>query len=124
MRATMFWRALRRRCPYCGQRDVFRSWGQMRDECPGCGHHFEREEGYWVGAMIVNLGVAQLLFMAWFVGGMAVTYPDIPWTPLLVVSALLMVVLPIWAYPRSKTVWVWLDEIVHPYGEEERPVRQ
>lgn len=115
--------ALRRRCPYCGTKDVFASWGMLRAECPGCGHHYEREDGYWVGAMIVNLGIAQILFMVWFIGGLAITYPEVPWTPLLVVSAVFMFVLPIWFYPRSKTVWVWLDDKVHPYADEERHER-
>lgn len=117
-------RALRRRCPMCGERDVFASWGTMRESCPGCGHRFEREEGYWVGAMIVNLGVAESLFMAWFVGGLALTYPDVPWTTLLVVGAALGLLLPVWLYPRSKTLWVWLDDQVHPYEVDERPDRR
>jgi hypothetical protein len=26
----------------------------MRDHCPSCGLAFEREPGYWVGAVIIN----------------------------------------------------------------------
>lgn len=123
----MYWaglrRAMRRRCPLCGAPDVFASWGTMRERCPGCGHVFEREEGYWVGAMIVNLAVAEILFMIWFVGGLALTYPDVPWVLLVSVGALLGIGLPIWLYPRSKTLWVWLDDVVHPYTDEERAIR-
>lgn len=115
-------RGLRGRCPHCGNRDVFARWGHLRSRCPDCGYVFEREEGYWVGAMIVNLGLAQVVFMALLVGVAAATYPDVPWTPLLISSAALMVILPIVFYPRSKTVWVWLDLLVHPYTAEERGV--
>lgn len=113
-------RGLRGRCPHCGGHDVFARWGHLRERCPRCGYSFEREEGYWVGAMIVNLGVAQLLFMAVLLGTIALTTPDVPWTPLLVVAGGLMVVVPIAFYPRSKTVWVWLDIAVHPYADDER----
>lgn len=114
----MLWRAAHRRCPLCGHREIFRSWGELVERCPGCGYSFEREEGYWVGAMIVNIGVAQALFFALFLGGLALTWPEVPWTTLLVVSLVVMAAFPVWFYPRSKTLWVWLDLRVHPYGDE------
>ncbi len=117
----MFWRALRLRCPLCGARGIFTRWGQLHDRCPGCGYSFAREEGYWVGGMIVNLGVAQILFMATFLTGTALTWPDVPWTALIAAGVVLMVGLPIWLYPRSKTLWIWLDLRLHPYADEERP---
>jgi uncharacterized protein (DUF983 family) len=113
-----FW-ALRLRCPECGSRGVFERWGQLASACPGCGYSFQREEGYWVGAVIVNLGLAQILFMVLLIGGIAVTYPDVPWTPLLAVSVGVILLLPVWFYPRSKTLWVWLDRSVHPYDRGE-----
>lgn len=115
-----FWRALRLRCPHCGNRDVWRRWGQLRHRCPECAYPFEREEGYWVGAMIVNLGIAEGLFALILLGGIGLTWPDVPWTPLLILSGALMVLLPLWFYPRSKTLWIWLDLAVHPYSNEER----
>lgn len=118
----MLWRALRGRCPYCGSRAIWARWGQLTAQCPGCAHHFEHEEGYFVGAMIVNLGLAEALFGVVLIGGLALTWPDVPWVPLTVVSVLLMIGLPILLYPRSKTLWLWLDYRVHPYRDEERPV--
>lgn len=113
-------RALRKRCPHCGTPGVFTAWGQLAAQCPGCGYTFEREEGYWVGAMIVNLGMAQLLFAIILLGSMILTWPDVPWTTVVVLSAAAMVGFPLWFYPRSKTIWVWLDATVHPYTPEER----
>lgn len=113
-------RALRGRCPVCGAADVWRRWGQLRETCPGCGYRFEREEGYWVGALIVNLGLAELVFGVGFVATLALTYPDVPWTGIIVAGLLVTVGLPILAYPRSKTLWVWLDQAVHPHEGEER----
>lgn len=114
------WRALWLRCPHCGARGIFSRWGQLVDRCPGCGYSFEREEGYWVGAMIVNIGAAQVLFFAVFLGGLLLTWPDVPWTLLTVAGLVLMAVFPVWFYPRTKTLWVWLDQTVHPYTGEER----
>lgn len=113
-------RALRRRCPHCGAGGIFASWGQLVANCPGCGYTFEREEGYWVGAMIVNLGAAEVLFAVILLTTMAMTWPDVPWVAVVGLSAAAMVAFPIWFYPRSKTLWVWLDALVHPYTAEER----
>lgn len=117
---TKLVRALRRRCPHCGAEGIFASWGDLVPQCPGCGYTFEREEGYWVGAMIVNLGAAQLLFAVILLGSMMMTWPDVPWVRVVVLSAAAMVAFPVWFYPRSKTIWVWLDTTVHPYTAEER----
>ncbi|HVM14284.1 MAG TPA: DUF983 domain-containing protein [Egibacteraceae bacterium] len=117
---TKLARALRKRCPHCGTTGIFASWGSLAPQCPGCGYTFEREEGYWVGAMIVNLGAAQLLFAVILLGSFILTWPDVPWVTVVVLSAAAMVAFPVWFYPRSKTIWVWLDAAVHPYTPEER----
>jgi uncharacterized protein (DUF983 family) len=124
MGGIMLWRALRRRCPLCGASDIFATWGELRERCPGCDYSFEREEGYWVGAMIVNVGLVQVVIMAVLVGGFAATWPDVPWTLLTVTLGALAIGVPLWFYPRSKTVWIWLDLRIHPYSREERPDRR
>src|SRR5262245_55169361 len=45
---------LRMRCPRCRTGRVFRSLFRMNDPCPHCGLLFEREEGYFLGAMYVS----------------------------------------------------------------------
>jgi len=47
-------RALRLRCPRCGRARLFGSWFTMDDPCPACGLRYEREQGYFVGAIYVN----------------------------------------------------------------------
>lgn len=81
----------------------------MAAACPACGLEFEREEGYWVGAMIVNIVVTELVFGAVLVGGMLASWPDVPWTQLLIAGVVLNVAVPVLFYPRSKTLWVGID---------------
>ncbi len=119
-RGTMFWRAVRRRCPICGSGGIFQGWFALRQRCPQCNFSFEREEGYWVGALIANIAVAEGMFALVFVGGIVVTYPDVPWTGLMIASALLMIGLPIFFYPLSKTLWMWLDlSFIHPLDADD-----
>lgn len=108
--------ALRARCPRCGAKAVWSRWGELVDRCPRCGLVFLREHGYWVGGLIVNIFVAQAVLMAMLLGTVATTWPDVPWTGLLVAAIAAMIVVPLWFYPRTKTVWLWLDLRIHPYG--------
>jgi hypothetical protein len=90
----------------------------LADECPGCGHRFERQEGYWIGAVAINTVVTLGVFVIVFVGVMASTWPNVPWTELMVGGAALNIVFPIVFYPLSKTLWVALETAIHP---PERP---
>jgi uncharacterized protein (DUF983 family) len=57
---------LRLRCPACG-RDGFRAgWYRTAEACPHCGQVFERESGFYAGAIYPLYGGAVLL------GGLAV----------------------------------------------------
>jgi uncharacterized protein (DUF983 family) len=110
----MLGRALRRRCLRCGAGPIFRRYFDIVERCRGCGYPFLREDGYWVGAMIMNIGAAQLLFFAWFLGGLWLGWPDPPWTLLLVGGVTLMIAFPVLFYPWSKTLWLWFDLLLHP----------
>jgi hypothetical protein len=60
-------RGLKRRCPMCGRGRAFEGFYRMRDRCPQCGYAFEREEGYWVGAVIMNFVFVEAWFALLFV---------------------------------------------------------
>lgn len=114
-------RALLARCPVCGERDIWSdSYGQMIEQCPRCGYAFSREEGYWTGALIVAMAIVLILFFLIFVGGMVLFWPDVPWNALLLISLVVIGGAPFALYKQSKTIWVFLDQLVHPYDGSER----
>lgn len=102
-------RALRRACPRCGHAPIFRSFFELEAECPSCGLLFEREPGYWVGAMIINTAAISFLFLASLGLGIWLTWPNVPWGVLLVVVVALNLVFPVLFHPYSRTLWVALD---------------
>jgi uncharacterized protein (DUF983 family) len=106
---TMLGRALRRRCPRCGGHGIFRSFGELHDQCPTCGVRFEREPGYWVGAVVINTVVTFGLLMLVLVGGMTLTWPDVPWTPLFVATVAVAGLTPVVFHPLSRTVWMAIE---------------
>jgi uncharacterized protein (DUF983 family) len=98
-----------KRCPRCGSGHLFHHWFEIVDDCPGCGLHFEREAGYWAGALAINIGFVAAVFALVLVVGLALTVPDVPVAELLAVLVPLMIVLPIVFYPFSKTIWMAVD---------------
>ena len=111
---TLLGRGLAKRCPMCGKGKVFVSFFRMRDSCEQCGYVFSREDGYWVGAMVVNIAVAEIWFALLFGAVVLATMPDIAWVPLLIVALVTNGLLPVVFYPHSKTIWMALDLYFHP----------
>jgi hypothetical protein len=91
----------------------------MRECCPGCGLRFEREPGYWVGAVIINTTVIFATFLIIFGGLVLVTHPGVPWGLVLGVTAVANVVIPIVFYPISKSLWLGMELSWHPLEQEE-----
>ena len=108
-RARLLWRGATKRCARCGSGHLFKRWFTMVPDCPGCGLHFEREHGYFTGAIAVNTIVIGGLFAVIFVAVLIATAPDIPVVPLLAVVVPLMAIGPLAFYPFSKTIWVAVD---------------
>lgn len=118
-------RALRRRCPYCGGSGIFAGWWTLRDRCPSCQVQFSREDGYFLGAYALNLVFAELLGL-----GIALYLlfgTDLRNLPLglqMVIAGGLAVAFPILLFPYSRTIWIALDLMFNPPGDDpERYVR-
>jgi len=93
---------------------VLRSWTRLVDRCPRCDHRFERQEGYWLGAVAINTAATIAVFAAVLVIGASVTWPDPPWTAISIASIVTTVVFPLVFYPWSKMLWVALEITLHP----------
>lgn len=105
-------RGLRKRCPRCGERNVFVTYFQMRGECPRCHLRFAKEEGGFLGALTLNWLVAISAWVVLLVVVLILTVPDVPVPLLLVLSLGVMVLMPLWFYPRSKMIWAAVEFLV------------
>jgi len=105
-------RGLRKRCPRCGERNVFVTYFQMRSECPRCHLRFAKEEGGFLGALTLNWLVAISAWVVLLVVVLILTVPDVPVPLLLVLSLAVMVLMPLWFYPRSKMIWAAVEFLV------------
>ena len=76
----LFSRALTLRCPNCGAWGLFRSWFKTKDRCPRCGMRLQRgEHDYFLGSMMFNLVVAELIYAAALTVFIVSRWPDVPW---------------------------------------------
>jgi uncharacterized protein (DUF983 family) len=108
-RARTLWWGLTKRCARCGSGHLFKRWFRMVPDCPRCGLHFEREQGYFAGALAVNIMAVGGLLAIVLVGLLAATVPDVPVLPIVAAIVPIAVLGPIVYYPFSKTVWVAID---------------
>lgn len=107
-------RGLRKKCPVCGGGRLFKGWLTMKERCPTCGFKFEREPGYFLGAFVVNVAVTELAMLIAIVAGVVLTLPDPPVLQLSVLGVAAGVLVPVFTYPFSRTVWSAIDLAMHP----------
>jgi uncharacterized protein (DUF983 family) len=67
-------RAARWRCPNCGRGRLFRGVFRMLLRCPECGLSYFPEQGYYVGAMIINYVATTAVVVAIFL--LSLLFPD------------------------------------------------
>ncbi len=118
----VFHRALRLRCPACGQGPLFVRRLRMFPECPQCGLSYFRESGYYVGAMIINYGVtAALVITSYF---LLLFMPDVQglsqglklglWLGFAVLLSLALM-------RHSYSFWLALDYWIEPWEPQAPP---
>jgi len=106
-------RGVRKRCPRCGDRRIFVGWFALKTLCPRCALRFEEEQGGYLGAMAINYSLSFAVWIAALTVTLGVTLPDVPIAGLLIMSAFVLIGVPLWFYPRSKTVWAAIEWLAH-----------
>jgi uncharacterized protein (DUF983 family) len=118
----MLGRGLVKRCPLCGSGKLFTGWFRMKERCPGCDYRFEREEGFFLGAYVINLAIAQGLVILLAIVPLIVRMagdPDASIWPFVVGGIVGAVVAPVVFYPWSKTIWTAFDLMLRPPSAHE-----
>ena len=113
-RKQLLWRGLTKRCPACGERNLFRRWVTMVDSCPRCGLVFERIEGHWTGAVGLNTIVSFGTLLIVLIVGVVISIPDIPVGPLVATCLAVAIIVPLVFHPVSRTLWTGIDIAMRP----------
>lgn len=109
----MFARALVRRCPRCGRGKLFRRYFSMAKQCPRCEYLFAREDGFALGASVVNLVFSQIVAIAYLIVSIAITLPDPPVGRLAIIGVVVAIGSAVLFMPFSKTIWAAIDLVMH-----------
>ncbi len=107
-------RALRLRCPNCGGGPLFVSWFKLAPICPRCRLTLERDEGYWLGGMTINLIVGEVFPVVGVVGWWLLSRPHTPWDTILIAWIAAAIALPLLFFPLSRTLWLAFDLSFRP----------
>lgn len=113
-------RALRLRCPRCGQGRLFRNWFAMFPRCPECHFVYERDPGYFLGSTYINYGFTAVTLTAIYMVlhfGYGVSNQVL--TPPLVAYC---VVVPLVLFRYARSWWLMMDCYLDTTGFHD-PVR-
>ncbi len=107
------WALVRLRCPRCREGRIFAGPLKMNDPCPVCGLIFQREEGYFLGAMYVSYLLGAAFLGAGYLLGVWLL-PDWNgyWILLLVSLPYLLLTPAVFRYSRA--AWIYFDRLTSP----------
>ena len=110
-KTSRFQAILKLRCPRCLDGEVFYGFWGMYRYCTRCQLQYEREPGYFLGAMYISYGMAMLLSVPLLVpvilGGLSIH------TFLLVLLLLLFLLSPL-LFRYSRILWLHWDQYWDP----------
>ncbi len=89
----------------------------MRERCPRCHYRFEREEGFFLGAYVINLAITEGLLIVFAIIPSIVLFaanPNMSIRPLIISGLIAAVLGPLAFYPFSKTLWTAIELIFRP----------
>lgn len=87
----------------------------MNSQCDHCGYPFERESGFYLGAIYFNYGVTALI--------VAIVYPLATFSHALTPNVALAlglafaVLFPLLFFRHARSLWLGLDELFDPYQD-------
>jgi len=108
------WRALfLQRCPCCCEGSIYERGLKINDRCPVCHVHFEREPGYYLGAMYISYALAiAFLLTGLLIGHLLFPDIDLGWMVLICAGCFLPFVPLVTRY--SRVIWIFFDRWVWP----------
>jgi uncharacterized protein (DUF983 family) len=108
---------LRQMCPRCRAAKIFRKsifagFPGMQERCPNCGLKFEREQGYFLGAMYISYGLALVTIVVLGLLLWACT----SWSLQRITVWAILLFLPLAPTLTlfSRVLWIYLDRAIDP----------
>src|SRR3954471_21962507 len=107
----MFRGALSNLCPNCGKAPVFRGFSMAKD-CPVCHFKYEREHGYYMGAMVLSYVFSSFSVIPTFIIGVMLLNANV--FAVIAVASLQIILLVPFLLKYSRLIWIYLDHRQDP----------
>ena len=103
-------RCLVLRCPACGRDTIVARPFNIKDRCTACGVIYQREPGFFVGAILANVVTTELVILLVYFGFLLFTnFED---RPVLTILFLVGITFPLAFYHHSWSFWLGLDHLI------------
>lgn len=122
-KGTKLYSIFNNKCPKCHKGNFFthnnpyklKEFDKMHQTCPVCKESFEKEPGFYYGAMYVNYGITVAIGVAWFL----INYFLFDFNALFfsVSFAVILIVLLPWVFRTGRLTWINLFVKYNPKGE-------
>jgi uncharacterized protein (DUF983 family) len=107
------WAIARMRCPRCREGRVFSGTFATHVSCQVCGLRFQRETGYFLGAMYFSYALAIPLILVWMVVAYLV-FPTWRLYQLFLVGWVAFLPFVPLVYRYSRVMWIHFDQYFDP----------
>jgi uncharacterized protein (DUF983 family) len=114
----MMLRCLRLRCPVCGDSSIAQSPFKIRHHCPVCGALYQREDGFFVGALTINVVTTELIILGLYLASLFLLNSYDRILAILFITGLLF---PLVFYHHSWSIWLSLDHLVEGLPQYSEP---
>ena len=91
----------------------------MVELCPRCNLRFEREEGHWLAAVVINMGFTQVIVVAYVVVALVLTWPDPPLVPVILTGVAFTALFGVLFMPFAKTIWQAIELWMRQWSRED-----
>ena len=103
---------LRLRCPRCGVGRLYAKPFRMLSHCPHCALKYEREQGYFIGAMYINYAATVAIAVPGYLlldvfASLTINQQLVLWVPFAVFFPLLF-------FHHARSLWLVLDHFFDP----------
>ncbi len=113
-------RAMRLRCPNCGNGRVLKGFNEVHDRCASCSFRYSRsDDDYFSGAMFFGLMIGETMAVLVIGGFIWITYPNVPWNFMQFAIPIILLGVMIVLFPISRVVWLAIDVLLRPVEPSE-----
>jgi uncharacterized protein (DUF983 family) len=108
--------AVKMKCPRCGEGELydrnnlfsFKGFFKMKAHCSSCGMKYEKEAGFFYGAMYISYMLNIALFVSATVGYYLFFEEKYDWRYYIMVYLVITFLLVRWIYRMSRSIWLMI----------------